>query len=103
MENLATLRPFACHGTAGHFLVWPGSDDSPHLAQHQQIQLARRREKTRSSIGAKLAAADFGGITRRTQVLIQDLPSRCCHLISLNAAPVHPLKAGGPNHGHAEF
>ena len=79
MENLATLRPIACHGTAGHFLVWPGRDDSPHLAQHQQIQLARRCEKTRRCIGAKLAAADCGGIARRTQVLIQDLPFRSRH------------------------
>ena len=57
MENLATLRPIACNGRAGHFPVWPGSDDSPHFAQHQQIQLARRRKEIRSSIGAKLAHA----------------------------------------------
>ena len=79
MENLATLRPFACHGAAGYFLVWPGRDDSPHLAQHQQIQLARRRENTRGSIGAKLAAARLGGIARRAQVLIQDLSFSCRH------------------------
>ena len=79
MENLATLRPFACHGTERNFLVLTGRDDSPHLAQHQQIQLARRCEKTGSGIGAKLAAADGGGFTGCAQVLIQDLSSRCCH------------------------
>ena len=79
MENLATLRPFACHGGTGHFLVRPGRDDSPHLAQHEQIQLARRREKARGGIGAKLAAATFGRFDRRPQVLIQDLSFRCCH------------------------
>ena len=57
MENLATLRSIACNGRSRHFPVWLGSDDSPHFAQHQQIQLARRRKETRSSIGAKLAHA----------------------------------------------
>jgi len=57
VENLATLRSIACNGRARHFPVWLGSDDSPHFAQHQQIQLARRRKETRGSIGAKLAHA----------------------------------------------
>ena len=57
MAYLATLRPSQSHGGSGDLLVRAGSHDSPHSAQHQQIQLARWRQKACCSIGAKLAHA----------------------------------------------
>ncbi len=57
MENLALVRPFAGHGGPGYFSVRFGSNDPPHFAQHEQVQLARRRQKACRSIGSKLADA----------------------------------------------
>ncbi len=57
MENLAFVRPFAGHGGPGYFSVRFGSNDPPHFAQHEQVQLARRRQKACRSIGSKLADA----------------------------------------------
>ena len=46
MENLAFVRPFAGHGGPGYFSVRFGSNDPPHFAQHEQVQLAGWREKS---------------------------------------------------------
>ena len=53
MAHLETVRPFEGDGRSRHFLVRAGCNDSSDLAQHQQVQLARRREKIRCNIGAK--------------------------------------------------
>ncbi len=57
MAYLATLRSSQSHGGSGDFSVRSGSNDSPHFAQHEQVQLARRRQKACRSIGSKLADA----------------------------------------------
>ena len=44
MENMAPLRSPASHGGSRDFLVWSGSNDSPHPAVNEQIQLARWSE-----------------------------------------------------------
>ena len=53
MANLETLRPIAGDGRSRHFLVWFGSHDSFDSAEHQQVQLVGRSEKSRYDIGAK--------------------------------------------------
>jgi hypothetical protein len=86
VENLATFRPLASHGGSGYFFVCSGSNDSPHFAQHQQIQLARRRKETRSSIGSKLSHArrsscskvlTFGSTAGAVQVFFGRADSIC--------------------------
>ena len=57
MAHLETIRPITGDGRSRHFLVRSGRNDPSDLAQHEQVQLARRREKSRCSIGAKLANA----------------------------------------------
>jgi hypothetical protein len=106
VENLATLRSIACNGRSRHFPVWLGSDDSPHFAEYQQIQLARRREETRSSIGTKLAYAcrsscskvlKFGSTAGAAK------SHKTCSICNLIFS-FHPsLAAGGLKHGHAQL
>jgi len=103
---LETLRPIACNGRPRYFSVWFGSDDSPHFAQHQQIQLARRRKETRSSIGTKFAYArrsscskvlKFGSTAGAAK---SEKTFSICNLIF----SFHPsLAAGGLKHGHAQL
>jgi hypothetical protein len=106
VENLATLRSIACNGRARHFPVWLGSDDSPHFAQHQQVQLARRRKETRSSIGAKLAHAFCSSCSK---VLIVGSTAgaanlfQVCGICILKFFFFPSLAAGGLHHGHAQF
>jgi hypothetical protein len=57
VANLETLRPIAGNGCSRHFLVWFSSNDSFDSAEHQQVQLAGRREKSRHLISAKRADA----------------------------------------------
>ena len=106
MENLATLRSIASNGRSRHFPVWLGSDDSPHFAKYQQIQLVGRRKETRSSIGTEFAYAcrsscskvlKFGSTAGAAK------SSKTCSICNL-IFPFHPsLAAGGLQHGHAQL
>ncbi|MEY4017141.1 MAG: hypothetical protein RLZZ189_939, partial [Pseudomonadota bacterium] len=83
-------------------LVRTGCNDPSDLAQHQQVQLARRPEKSRCNIGAKRSHA----ITRtRNQVLKICVaprwglkPSEGFHLF---LEFIFPSK--GRDHVHAQF
>lgn len=77
MENLATFRPPSDHGGTSGFSVRARSNDSPHPAQHEQIQLARR---PRSSYAY---GSDAGGHAR-TEVLTF---ARGVQMLLLSAGP----------------
>ena len=47
MENLAFVRSASRDGCAGCFLVRLGSHDSSGVAEHDDFQLVRRRERSR--------------------------------------------------------
>ena len=57
MAHLETIRPTQGDGRSRHFLVWSRRNDPSDLAKHQQVQLARRPEKSRCNIGAKRSHA----------------------------------------------
>jgi len=57
VAHLETIRPTQGDGRSRHFLVWSRRNDPSDLAEHQQVQLARRPEKSRCYIGAKRSHA----------------------------------------------
>ena len=77
MENMAPLRSSESHGGSRDLFVRTRSDDSSHLAEHQQVQLDGRRQKACRSIGAKLAYA-------RSSAFGQVLNSVLSQMLSLN-------------------
>jgi hypothetical protein len=106
VENLATLRSIACNGRARHFPVWLGSDDSPHFAKYQQIQLARRRKETRFSIGAKLAYASSSSCSEVLKVGSTAGAAssvKSCSICIFKFFIFPTLAAGGLHHGHAQL
>jgi hypothetical protein len=106
VESLETLRPIACNGRPRHFSVWLGSDDSPHFAQYQQIQLARRRKETGLSIGAKLAYACGSSCSEVLKVGSTAGAAssvKNCSICIYKFFLLPTLAAGGLHHGHAQL